>query len=116
MNQLVSFVAHAFPSLIAAAGERAQLRFLEFFTANIRNAHTPRAYAQATREFLAWCEIAGVPSIAAVQPIHVAGHSLAVDNAGARAQASQRLDNQREAAGGRVAPTAVKHPPGPRPS
>ena len=33
------------PELIAAAGERASMRFLEFFAANIRNPHTRRAYA-----------------------------------------------------------------------
>ena len=32
------------PALIAAAGDRAALRFLEFFAANIRNPHTRRAY------------------------------------------------------------------------
>ena len=31
------------PSLIAVAGERASLRFLEFFAVNIRNPHTRRA-------------------------------------------------------------------------
>jgi len=35
-------------ALITAAGEHAQLCFIEFFTANIRNLHTRRAYAQAT--------------------------------------------------------------------
>ena len=30
------------PELIAAAGERASMRFLEFFAANIRNPHTVR--------------------------------------------------------------------------
>jgi len=74
MNQLVSFIGHPSSSLIAAAGDRAQFRFLEFFSANIRNAHTRRAYAQATREFLAWCETAGVRSIHAVQPVHVAAY------------------------------------------
>jgi hypothetical protein len=29
------------PALIAAAGERAGMRFLEFYAANIRNAHPP---------------------------------------------------------------------------
>ena len=48
------------------------MRFLEFFTANIRNPHTRRAYARAADEFLAWCASAGVPSIGAVQPVHVA--------------------------------------------
>jgi site-specific recombinase XerC len=62
----------ALPALVAAAGERASLRFLEFFAANIRNPHTRRAYARAAEEFLTWCADAGVPSIAAVQPVHVA--------------------------------------------
>jgi hypothetical protein len=31
----------------AAAGERAGMRFLEFFAANIRNLHTRSAYARA---------------------------------------------------------------------
>ena len=60
------------PALIAAAGERASLRFLEFFAANIRNPHTRRAYGRAVAEFLAWCDEQGVPSITAVQPLHVA--------------------------------------------
>jgi site-specific recombinase XerC len=48
------------------------MRFLELFAANIRNPHTRRAYARAADEFLAWCANAGVPSIGAVQPVHVA--------------------------------------------
>ena len=59
--------------MVAAAGDdSAQTRFLEFFAANIRNKNTRRAYAQATREFLAWCERARVASIPDVQPLHVA--------------------------------------------
>jgi site-specific recombinase XerD len=60
------------PALVAAAGERASMRFLEFFAANIRHPHTRRAYARAAEEFLAWCAAAGVLSIAAVQPVHIA--------------------------------------------
>ena len=64
MNQLVTFrSAEASPALVAAAGERAELRFLEFFTANSRNRNTRRAHAQAVREFLARCEHHRVPSI-----------------------------------------------------
>jgi len=44
------------PALFAAAGERAVRRFLEFFTANIRNKNTRTAYAQAVWRFSAWCE------------------------------------------------------------
>jgi site-specific recombinase XerD len=58
--------------MIRAGGERASERFLEFFTARIRNPHTRRAYARAAAEFLAWCESKGVASLSQVQPLHVA--------------------------------------------
>jgi len=60
------------PALVAAAGEGAGIRFLEFFAAAIRNPHTRRAYSRAVADFLLWCEDHAVPSIAAVQPLHVA--------------------------------------------
>lgn len=60
------------PALIAAAGDRASVRFLEFFAANIRNPHTRRAYSRAVADFMAWCDKRGVTSISAVQPLHVA--------------------------------------------
>lgn len=64
MNQLVPIGSPSLPALVSAAGERAGIRFLEFYAANIRNPHTRRAYARAAEEFLAWCADAGVPSIA----------------------------------------------------
>jgi integrase/recombinase XerC len=74
VTQLVPLPSPMFvlPALVAAADARAQVRFLEFFAANIRNPHTRRAYARAAGEFLGWCEERGVVSIAAVQPLHVA--------------------------------------------
>jgi len=74
MNQLVPVSGYESPALIEAAGQRARVRFLEFFTANIRNPHTRRAYARGVGEFLAWCERAGVASLAAIQPVHVASY------------------------------------------
>jgi site-specific recombinase XerD len=62
----------ALPAPVIAAGERASIRFMEFFAVNIRNPHTRRAYRRVVVDFLAWCEDRGVPSIAAVQPLHVA--------------------------------------------
>ena len=79
------------PTLVAAAGERAQLRFLEFFAASIRNAHTRRAYAGAVGEFLAWCEDRGVASIAAVQPLHVAAYIEALTRTRSAPTAKLRL-------------------------
>jgi site-specific recombinase XerD len=75
MNQLVRLsppTRPALPALVTVSGDRAGIRFLEFFAANIRNPHTRRAYARAVGEFLAWCESASVASLAAVQPLHVA--------------------------------------------
>jgi site-specific recombinase XerC len=72
MTALTVLRSPTMPEIITAAGERASVRFLEFFAARIRNPHTRRAYGRAVSEFLAWCEAAGVPSIAAVQPLHVA--------------------------------------------
>jgi site-specific recombinase XerD len=63
--------AQALPALIAAGGERASLRFLEFFAANLRNPDTRRAYGRAVAEFMTWCEDNQVRSITAVQPLHV---------------------------------------------
>ncbi|MEA3084378.1 MAG: hypothetical protein QOC89_2075 [Paraburkholderia sp.] len=57
---------------VTAAGDRAGIRFLEFFASAIRNPHTRRAYARAAGDFLAWCAGASVTSITEVQPLHVA--------------------------------------------
>lgn len=63
----------ALPAIVTAGGERAGLRFLEFFAAGIRNPHTRRAYSQAVAAFLAWCEVeAGIRTLTAVQPLQVA--------------------------------------------
>ena len=81
----------AVPAAIADAGDHAARRFLEFFAANIRNPHTRRAYYRAAEEFLAWCASAGVPSIAAVQPVHVAAWIEAATRELAAPSVKQRL-------------------------
>ncbi len=48
------------PALISDAGERTSWRFVEFFTATIRNKHTRDAYMRAVSRFLAWCEGRGL--------------------------------------------------------
>src|SRR3954453_9906915 len=48
------------PALIANLGDAAAWRYVEFFTANIRNAHTRRAYARACSRFFARCEDRGL--------------------------------------------------------
>jgi hypothetical protein len=51
MNQLIPFrAAEVSPALIASAAASAQQRFFEFFTVNIRNRNTGRAYGIAVRQ------------------------------------------------------------------
>ena len=51
---------------------KAQKRVLEFFTAQINNDHTRKAYMNAARRFAAWCRQCGIGELAGVQPFHVA--------------------------------------------
>ena len=59
------------PALIADVGDAAGLRYVEFFTANIRNPHTQRAYARACARFFAWCETRGL-TLTTIRPFDVA--------------------------------------------
>lgn len=59
------------PALIAAAGEQAGWRYIEFFAANINNEHTRRAYIRACDRFFAWSEDRGL-TLAAIRPFDVA--------------------------------------------
>jgi len=72
LPSLLSTSSLPLPALIHEAGDHAQLRFLEFFTSNIRNPNTRRAYGRAVADFLQWCQEVGVGSITQVQPLHVA--------------------------------------------
>jgi integrase/recombinase XerD len=65
--------AFTVPAIVADLGDNAAKRFLEFFTANIRNKNTRAAYAQAVAQFLGWCEAKGI-ALKDVEPIHVAGY------------------------------------------
>jgi len=46
-------------------------RFVEFFTANIRNPNTRKAYYRAACEFFDWCDQAGL-GLLDIEPVHVA--------------------------------------------
>jgi Phage integrase, N-terminal SAM-like domain len=48
--------------------------FIEFFTANIRNANTRRAYARAAVQFAVWCEREDIRELADIEPLHVAAY------------------------------------------
>tara|TARA_R110002072_G_scaffold303078_1_gene492929 strand:+ start:10508 stop:10873 length:366 start_codon:yes stop_codon:yes gene_type:complete len=72
-GELLTICTRQLPALIREAGERAERRFLEFFTANIRNPGTRRVYGLAVGRFCHWCERHGV-SLEHVTPFVVAGY------------------------------------------
>ena len=49
-----------FPAILRRAGKNACFAADEFFSAQISNPHTRRAYARAAGRFLAWCEAHGI--------------------------------------------------------
>ncbi len=61
------------PAIIDGAGDQARVRFVEFFTANIRNKNTRLAYARAVGQFLSWCEAHGL-ALDQIQPVVVAAY------------------------------------------
>ena len=69
-RELVEIVLKA-PALFLPE-PRASQRFWEFFTANISNRNTRRAYYKAACRFSQWCEARGLTHLESVQPIHIA--------------------------------------------
>lgn len=55
-GELLAVSDNRLPALIRNAGGRAERRFLEFFTAHIRNPGTRAVYGRAVGRFCQWCE------------------------------------------------------------
>jgi len=92
MNQLVPIAKPlALPTLVSTSGDRAEIRFLEFFAVSIRNAHTRRAYSRAVADFLIWCEGRGATALADLQPLHVGAYIEALSQARSAPTAKQHL-------------------------
>jgi integrase/recombinase XerD len=62
------------PAMIAVAGELAALRFIDFFTAHIRNPNTRAAYGVAVRGFFIWLEMRGITELGAIRTHHVSAY------------------------------------------
>ena len=58
------------PAVVAALGDQASWRYVEFFAANIRNPNTRRAYARACSRFFGWCEDRGL-TLTTIRPFDV---------------------------------------------
>jgi integrase/recombinase XerD len=69
---LATFAAR--PPALFLPHPKAAERFFDFFTANIRNKNTRRAYCKAVCRFAEWCEAKGLRDLAGVKPFHVAAY------------------------------------------
>ena len=76
---------------IFLADRKASTRFWEFFTANIRNPNTRRAYYKAVSQFADWCEEHNLRDLAGVQPIHVAAYVEELQQTHSRPTVKQHL-------------------------
>jgi site-specific recombinase XerD len=61
------------PAVVHFAGRRASEKFIEFFTATIRNRNTRQSYLQAVRQFFDWFEGRRL-ALADIRPVHVAAY------------------------------------------
>jgi integrase/recombinase XerD len=61
-----------FPVRLFTPTPKAAKRVAEFFTTQLNNDHTRKAYLNATRRFAQWCAARGIGELAEVEPIHVA--------------------------------------------
>jgi integrase/recombinase XerD len=83
MNNLAVYIAKEPAALASLAvkppslflrDDKAGERFFGFFTADIRNKNTRRAYYKAACRFSEWCESRGVLDLAQVKPAHVGAY------------------------------------------
>jgi len=68
----ISPTAQLAPSPLFAPTTTAKKRFVEFFTAQIHNDNTRKAYLNATRRFTGWCEERGLARLEDVEAFHIA--------------------------------------------
>ena len=78
------------PAAIADAGDKAAKRYVEFFTATIRNPNTRRAYGRAVSDFFLWTDELGL-ALPDIEPIHVAAYIEQLTQAKATPTVKQHL-------------------------
>ena len=72
-------IARQLTPMLFSSSKKAERRFWEFFTANIRNPNTRMAYLTAAYRFADWCEVKGL-ALEQIEPMLVAALHRADDN------------------------------------
>ncbi len=65
---------YALPAIVVSTGSKGAERFINFFTGQIRNANTRKAYLRVWVRFDEYCRSLGVESVSQVRPLHVASY------------------------------------------
>lgn len=81
----------ALPALITDEGRPTTKRFIEFFTAHIRNKNTREAYGRAVRDFFVWCDEHKVGPLIDIEAIHIASYIEQLSQEKAPQTVKQRL-------------------------
>ncbi len=101
------------PMMISRQGEKALKRFLEFFTATIRNKNTRQAYYRGISQFFDWCEKRNITDLAKIEPIVVAAYIEKITNEKSAPTVKQHLAGIRMLfdwlVNGQIVPTNPAH-------
>src|SRR3984885_15574412 len=89
-HRLTEPVQYGVPAVVLVAGERASIRFIEFFAAEIRNPNTRRAYYRAVCDFFRWCEDFEL-ELERIGPVHVAAYIETLQKTLSRPSVKQQL-------------------------
>ena len=79
MGDLVRLdVSGLVPPVVSELGRKAERKFVEFFTAHLRNDHTRRAYAHAAAQLSEWLASSGM-TLAELEPPEAAAYIRALE-------------------------------------
>lgn len=67
---------------VFGGSSQAERRFWEFFTTQLSNDNTRRAYWNAVRRFSAWCRETGLGDLGRIEPTHVAAYLKTLEREG----------------------------------
>ncbi|MGI9434949.1 MAG: site-specific integrase, partial [Geminicoccaceae bacterium] len=79
------------PRIVADAGDGAAMRFIEFFTAQVHNPNTRKAYGRAAMDFCHWADDLGITNLNNILPVHVAAYVKHLDGCYSAPSTKQKL-------------------------
>lgn len=84
-------VVASLPVQIREAGREAAEKYIEFFTAHIRNENTRAAYHHAILRFFSWCQANNLNFLSTIRPFHVGTYIEALGGSASKPTVKQHL-------------------------